>query len=589
MPALRPLTRRQALVSGLAAVWPLAPALQAAEPTTWLASGRPTAAALQAVALLAEAGSHGLAPADYDAAGLASAVVQAAAQPLPDLAAADLAQRLDASFRRYLLHLHLGRIDPRQIHHDFDRSRRPPFDPDAVLKPALAQGRLDMAVASAVPAMPQYERLRAALAACRALAGHPAWRTPLPPAPARRSAPAASAALAPVPADMPAPARALLVQRLQAWGDLPDPAAATTRALTTNNTAPATTASAAAPTTSTATAVATTTSVLTTGPAPATAAPATASPASAPVPSLATAPAPDDTALADALRRFQSRHGLAEDGVYGPATRRALQVTPAERARQVELALERLRWTPLLQAPRMVVVNIPEFRLRAYEVVNGRVQVRHEMRVVVGGALRHQTPLFDEDMRFIEFGPYWNVPPSIARHELVPRLQRDPAYLAREQLEFVGPGGAVEQAVTAARLQSVLAGSWRLRQRPGPHNALGGIKFVFPNRDAIYLHHTPATGLFAQARRDFSHGCIRVEDPVALAGFVLQGLPGWDAAAIRQTMATAHSRTVNLPQPVPVLIAYGTALVKEGRMHFFDDVYGHDRTLDAALRRASAP
>jgi L,D-transpeptidase YcbB len=294
-----------------------------------------------------------------------------------------------------------------------------------------------------------------------------------------------------------------------------------------------------------------------------------------------------DAALSDALRRFQSRHGLAEDGLYGPATRRALQMTPAERARQIELTLERLRWTPLLQGPRMIVVNIPEFRLRAYEVVNGQVQVKLEMRVVVGRALRHQTPLFDEDMRFIEFGPYWNVPASIARQELVPQLRRDPARLAREDFEFVGPGGAVDRAVTPERLDAVLAGSWRLRQRPGLHNALGGIKFVFPNRDAIYLHHTPATGLFAQARRDFSHGCIRVEDPVGLAGFALQGLPGWDAAAIRETMANAHSRTVNLPQPVPVLIGYGTALVKDGRMHFFDDVYGHDRTLDAALRRAS--
>ena len=298
--------------------------------------------------------------------------------------------------------------------------------------------------------------------------------------------------------------------------------------------------------------------------------------------------ASDDATLAAALRRFQSRHGLAEDGLYGPATRSALQVTPAQRARQVELALERLRWTPLLQAARMVVVNIPEFRLRAYEVVDGRIEVRHDMRVVVGGAMRHQTPLFDEDMRTIEFGPYWNVPPSIARQELVPRLRRDPAYFAREELEFVGPGGAVEQVVTPERLQSVLAGTWRLRQRPGARNALGGIKFVFPNHNAIYLHHTPATGLFAQARRDFSHGCIRVEDPVGLASFVLQGLPGWDATTIRQAMATAHSRTVALPQPVPVLIAYGTALVKEGRMHFFDDIYGHDRVLDAALRRVSA-
>jgi murein L,D-transpeptidase YcbB/YkuD len=541
MPIIPPLTRRQVLAAGLAFTLPLPAWLRAAEPALWLQAGGPTAAATQAVALLAQARDHGLEPEDYGAARLAAALAEAAARPTPEPAAGELAQQLDASFKRYLLHLHEGRIDPRQIHHDFDVARRPPFDPEAVLQQALATGRLDAAVAAAVPAVQQYERLRQVLAACRALAGHPAWRTPLPPAPPRRSA-AASTALPPVPPDMPAAARAVLVQRLQAWGDLADDATAPESA-----------------------------------------------PPSAPAAGAGAAAAgqlPDAT-LAEALRRFQSRHGLAEDGLYGPATRRALQVTPGERARQVELTLERLRWTPLLHAPRMVVVNIPEFRLRAYEVVNGRVQVRHEMRVVVGAALRHRTPLFDEDMRFIEFGPYWNVPPSIARHELVPRLQRDPGHLAREGFEFVGPGGAVEHAVTPERLQSVLAGSWRLRQRPGERNALGGIKFVFPNRDAIYLHHTPAIGLFAQARRDFSHGCIRVEDPVALASFVMQGMPGWDAAAIRETMANAHSRTVALAQPLPVLIAYGTALVKEGRMHFFDDVYGHDRTLDTALRHAS--
>lgn len=537
-----PPTRRQALAAALAFTLPLPAPLRAAGAALWLQAGRPTAAAMQAVALLAGAREHGLEPEDYGAARLAAALAEAAARPAPEPAASELAHQLDASFKRYLLHLRQGRVDPRQIHHDFDVARRPPFDPEAVLQQALAADRLDAAVAAAVPALPQYERLRQALAACRALAGHPAWRTPMPPAPVRRSLPATSTALPPVSPDMPAAARAVLVQRLQAWGDVVDDVTAPESA-----------------------------------------------PASAPAAGAGAAAGgqvPDAT-LAAALRRFQARHGLADDGLYGPATRSALQVTPAERARQVELTLERLRWTPLLQAPRMVVVNIPEFRLRAYEVVNGQVQVRHEMRVVVGAALRHRTPLFDEDMRFIEFGPYWNVPPSIARHELVPKLQRDPGHLAREGFEFVAPGGAVEHAVTPERLQSVLAGSWRLRQRPGERNALGGIKFVFPNRNAVYLHHTPATGLFAQARRDFSQGCIRVEDPVALASFVMQGMPGWNAAAIKETMANAHSRTVALAQPLPVLIAYGTALVKEGRMHFFDDIYGHDRTLDSALRHAS--
>lgn len=501
-----PISRRGALAAALALTWPAL----AVEPGTWLADGRPTPLADQALALLALAESHGLDPRDYGLQRLSGALAAARVQPLSEPDSSALAQALEHALRRYLAHLHDGRVDPRQIHHDFDLARRPPFDVDAVLRQAAAAGRLSDAVAAAVPQVPQYERLRTALATLRALGAHAAWHSPLPPLPEGRLS---------------------LLQRLRALGDLAAEPAAD---------------------------------------------PALAAPADVP-----------DEVLAEAVKRFQARHGLEPDGVVGPATRRQLAVPPAARARQVELALERLRWTPLMQGPRMIVVNIPEFRLRAYEVVDGRVQVRQDMRVVVGRAMRHRTPLFDEDMRNIEFGPYWNVPPSIARDELVPRLRRDPAYLANEDFEFVGPADAVDRSVTAERLQSVLAGAWRIRQRPGERNALGGIKFVFPNRDAIYLHHTPATGLFERARRDFSHGCIRVENPVALAEFVLQGMPGWDAQRIRAAMAESHAWTVGLQRPVPVLIAYGTVLVKDGRTQFFDDIYGHDRSLDAALRRAA--
>lgn len=298
----------------------------------------------------------------------------------------------------------------------------------------------------------------------------------------------------------------------------------------------------------------------------------------------AAAPALYDGALVTALQRFQTRHGLAADGVVGSATLAQLQVAPAARAQQIVLTMERLRWTPLLQGPRMVVVNIPEFVLRAYEVRDGRIAVQREMRVIVGKAYDTRTPLFDEDMRFIEFSPYWNVPPSIARGETVPKLKRDPGHWERQGFEFVTGSGEVVTALSAQGLQAVLDGRWRIRQRPGPNNALGDIKFVFPNHDNIYLHHTPATELFARTRRDFSHGCIRVEQPVALAGFVLQHMPGWDEARIRAAMARGSSSTLKLQQPVRVLIAYGTALVKGGRPYFFDDIYGLDKQLAAALR-----
>ena len=217
------------------------------------------------------------------------------------------------------------------------------------------------------------------------------------------------------------------------------------------------------------------------------------------------------------MRAFQQRHGLTTDGVIGKATLAQLQVPPAARARQLELMLERLRWTPLLQGPRMVVINIPEFVLRAYEVQGERIVVRETMKIIVGKALNTRTPLFVEQMRFIEFQPFWNVPPSIARGEVVPRLRRDPGYWDREGFEFVVGSGVVTD-LSPTLLDEVVAGRARIRQRPGPKNALGDIKFVFPNNDNIYLHHTPAVRLFERDRRDFSHGCIRVEQPVALAG-----------------------------------------------------------------------
>ncbi len=295
-------------------------------------------------------------------------------------------------------------------------------------------------------------------------------------------------------------------------------------------------------------------------------------------------PARYEGALVDAVMAFQRRHGLVVDGVVGRATLAQLQVSPSARVRQIELALERLRWTPLMQGPRMVVINIPEFMLRAYEVRDGRIAVREQMKVIVGKSFDTRTPLFDEDMRFIEFSPYWNVPFSIARAETVPRLRREPDHFERQGFEFVTRDGHVDTTLSEAKLEAVLAGRLRIRQRPGPNNALGDIKFIFPNHDNIYLHHTPATGLFARERRDFSHGCIRVEQPVALAGFVLKGMPGWDEARIRQAMDAGRSATLRLAKPVPVLIAYGTALVKGGRIHFFDDIYGLDPVLDAALR-----
>ena len=295
-------------------------------------------------------------------------------------------------------------------------------------------------------------------------------------------------------------------------------------------------------------------------------------------------------AVVEGVKSFQRRHGLDPDGVVGPATFEQLQITPAARARQIALTMERLRWTPLSQAPRMVVVNIPEFVLRAYEVrSDGGVALRVEMNVIVGRALNTRTPVFVEEMRFIEFSPYWNIPPSIARAETVPAIRRDPGYLRREEMEFVFSDGRVAADVSEAALQAVVQGSARIRQRPGPRNALGDIKFVFPNNDNIYLHHTPAVGLFERSRRDFSHGCIRVEHPVALAQFVLAPQPDWTPQRIRDAMSKGESRTIALRQPLPVLIAYSTVIVRAGKVYFFADIYGQDKLLASAISQQRRP
>ncbi|WP_043351750.1 L,D-transpeptidase family protein [Cupriavidus basilensis] len=293
--------------------------------------------------------------------------------------------------------------------------------------------------------------------------------------------------------------------------------------------------------------------------------------------------------LVEGIKAFQVRHGLAPDGAIGAGTFAQLNAPLAGRVRQIELTLERLRWTPLLEGPRMIVVNVPEFVLRAYEIHDGAIQVKVEMKVIVGKALDTRTPLFKEDMRFIEFSPYWNVPPSIARAETVPRLRRDPGYFERQGFEFVSGDAKVITTLSAASLDAVQRGQLRIRQRPGPMNALGDIKFVFPNNENIYLHHTPTPQLFARDRRDLSHGCIRVEAPVALAGFVLQDTPGWTEARIREAMEKGESSTLRLRQPLPVVLAYGTAIVKaDARVYFFPDIYGLDSVLDEALRQRSA-
>lgn len=288
--------------------------------------------------------------------------------------------------------------------------------------------------------------------------------------------------------------------------------------------------------------------------------------------------------LSDAVKRFQSRHGLAEDGALGPATMAALSVPLEHRVRQLELTLERLRWVPALRPGRLVVVNVAAFRLWAFDTANPGSSEPLEMRVIVGKAAGTPTPLFIGQMRYLEFNPYWNVPLSIEKTEILPKLARNPAYLKQNGMELVSRSGKVQSAGGAGALAALRSGTVRVRQRPGAHNVLGAVKFAMPNPMNIYLHSTSARELFSRTRRDLSHGCIRVERPAELAEFVLADQMRWNAERVRAAMQPGPTRTVQLKVVVPVVLFYATAGTdRRGRALFSEDIYRRDAKLIRAL------
>jgi murein L,D-transpeptidase YcbB/YkuD len=205
------------------------------------------------------------------------------------------------------------------------------------------------------------------------------------------------------------------------------------------------------------------------------------------------------------------------------------------------------------------------------------------MKVIVGKAVETETPSISGEMESLVFRPAWNVPYSIVRKEMLAKIRSNPGYLVKERLDIVG-GGAPTQAVTKATLAGLASGALGLRQRPGPENSLGLLKFIFPNDEDIYLHATPARSLFARPRRDFSHGCIRVEDPVALAEFALRDQPTWTRPRILASMTAGSTSQVDVLEPIPVYVEYLTAVAQPGgEVRFFEDLYGRDAELEKQL------
>ncbi len=268
---------------------------------------------------------------------------------------------------------------------------------------------------------------------------------------------------------------------------------------------------------------------------------------------------PDSSGLfndqtADALKSFQRKHGLKDDGVAGPALIRALNRPIHEYTRQILINMERMRWVPAEPAGDYLLVNIPEFRVHIFE----KGKLAWSMDVVVGSTA-HNTVIFNGDMKYIVFSPYWNVPQSIIKNEILPGIERNKNYLANHNMEW---------------------NNGNVRQKPGPRNSLGLVKFLFPNSYSIYLHDTPSKSLFNESKRAFSHGCIRLAEAKKLAIYLLRNDSSWTDAKITQAMNSGKERFVTLKETIPVFIGYFTAWVNsKGELNFREDVYGHDKKL----------
>jgi murein L,D-transpeptidase YcbB/YkuD len=469
---------------------------------------RPDAGEL--IAALADAPADGLDPERYRLADLRQRLAQVEIHPTPgDLAEIDL--RLTDAFLRLAADLGNGAVNPELIYDDCEIDI-PEVDLPATLESALAAGRIRPALAGLAPTHAGYRALKTALAQYRALAAAGGWPAVPQGAPLR-------------PGDHSARAAALRA-RLEATGDLPNAADPASPATPANPAAPANPGETAAPAT----------------------------------------PAAGrdlfDPPLQAALRRFQERHGLDADGALGKGTLAALNVTAEQRVRQIEINLDRWRWLPRDLGERYIMVNIAGFALDLIE--DGRPAL--SMRVVAGKPTT-RTPMFTGRMTNIVLNPYWNVPATLVKNEVLPHMARDPGYAEQEGFEVTRSGAGVE-----------------VRQKPGPKNALGKVKFLFPNRFDVYLHDTPSRSLFSRTVRSFSHGCIRVEKPVELAEYLLQDDPAWTPQKIAATLGKGRETWVTIPRPLPVHLVYWTAWVDDaGAVQFRDDLYGRDKPLLGVL------
>ncbi len=482
----------------------------------WSRGGTPTRQALELIGILQQAGNKGLNSKDYDGERWPARVKTLMEAPSRDESALvnfDLA--MTVSGMRYSSDLHLGKVDPRTLHTDFEPERNEYDLCDFLVKRVAFGDNLSEAFAKIEPPYPGYQRTLLALQRYTKLAADE--KLDLLPAVSK-----------PVSPGQPYAGVAQLAERLKYVGDLPADAA------------------------------------------------------------LGTDPHVYQGDVVEAVKRFQGRHGLDPQGKLGPQTIAELNRPLSSRVEQLRLTLERWRWLPHNFPQPPILVNIPEFLLRAYNA-DGKMAI--SMPVVVGRAMRTETPVMEEDMKYVVFWPYWNVPPSILRNEIVPKITKDRGYIQKNDFEVATYSGQVvtDGVISDDVLAQLRAGKLMVRQKPGPKNALGLIKFIFPNSNNVYLHSTPAQTAFGETRRDFSHGCVRVKEPATLAEWVLRNNPGWTRERVDAAFKAEKEQQVNLAKQIPVLIVYGTAVAPEdGKIYFFEDIYGHDKKLRAIFNQAYA-
>jgi murein L,D-transpeptidase YcbB/YkuD len=476
----------------------------------WSRGGRVTPQARSVISLFEKADAKGINAVDYDGSRWDARLRALDSRGVTDVELARFDVAVSISLMRYISDLHIGRINPHNLHFDLDIESKKYYLPKMLtdIKDATDPAAI---LAQIEPPYAEYRRLQNVLATYRRIAAEAANESPLP-------------EKATVKVGETYPQAAQLTRMLQRVGDLPAGAAVNPKNVSY------------------------------------------------------------DATLAAGVKRFQERHGLEATGTLGPKTLHQLNVPLSFRVKQIQWALERWRWAPMQFNSPPIIVNIPEFTLHAWDET-GKPAL--DMRVVVGKAFQHQTPVFAADMRYLVLRPYWNVPPSIQSAELVPKAAKSPTYLARNGYEVITDDGELvpSESLDAATLAKLRSGALQIRQKPGANNALGLVKFMFPNQNNIYLHSTPSQELFSRTRRDFSHGCIRLEFPLKLAEWVLRDQPEWTPEKITKAMkGTGEPTQVNLKKPIPIMLIYTTAVVDEnGMVRFFEDIYGHDTTLENAL------